>query len=332
LDDDTPVAQIVQGSQTVETARYKFTATSDTYTIQELKVQIASGAENVVEAIRLLDGTTLLGSLTPDGSRQAHFTGLNKDVAAGVDKVLRVELVLNEIDDTYDRTAKLLQTSLVADSVYYLDSAGTQTTTGLPAAILNGNTIYVYKTIPTVTKVAETDSFANKALYLYTFSVTPPSTEGIELYKLTFDVGFATSTSGTKTINTLKLYRGTTELVAAGDATTSVSSVTQNLDGTNDTLTITFPEGENIPANTTYTYKLRGTVSGFGQSATYIPDTVSFYLKGDTAWVDSGIASAISKNFVWSDKSAPSHSTSTADWAGSYELDNLPLDDVTWSY
>jgi len=327
IDGDTPLTDLVQGNQTVTTAKFKFTATNDTYTIEEVKIEIPSAAAVVVQSIKLLDGTTVLGTLSPDGSYQAHFTGLTVSVPANTEKVLTAQLVLGTISDDYSQSGINLQTTLAITSVKYSDSNGT-TLTDLPAADVDANSIYVYKSIPTVARVALTGTPINgNAMDLYEFTVSAPSTGSIGLYKVSLGLAWSSSTVNAPSLSTLKFYRGSTELTTDGIATTTTASATEAV----TSVVYTFPSGETVAAGTSYTYTFRATPAGFdGDLAASNADNLSIWLKEDTAYI-ANAAATVDKNFVWSDNSALSHATTTTDWTGGYKINDLPLDSQAWS-
>ena len=113
---------------------------------------------------------------------------------------------------------------------------------------------------------------------------------------------------------------------------------------------VTFDTEEQIPSGTTYEYSLKATPSGFAYSSDG-SDSVSTVINYDTSsssdsdlfYVydsssgtvhqlasDNSAADATPENIIWSDASALAHSytsgSSTADWANSYLVLNLPLD------
>jgi hypothetical protein len=333
LDGGTPLTQLVQGNQTVTTAKFKFTATNDTYTIEELKTQVASGAEKLAGSVELYDGSTLLGSQPIDStSRQSHFTGLTVSVPAGTTKVLTVKLVLGEVSaDGYGtNTGVDLKTSLVADSVKYKSASTGDSLTDQPAAIVNANSIYAYKAVPTVALSDLTNSSVTNgaAKDLYAFTVTAPAAGNVGLYKFTLGLAWSTSTVTAPSLGTFELYKGSTPLTSTGIATTTVSTATEGV----TSIVWTFPAGETVAAGSSVTYKFRATPAGFDPtlSAT-AADVLTLSLTEDTSHVSSAAAGSVSGNFVWSDSSYTGHATTTADWANSYLVEDMPIGTESWS-
>jgi len=228
-----------------------------------------------------------------------------------------------------------------------------------------GNAMYVLASIPTFTDSAISTTqgsalSAGSAVTLYKFKVTADSQGPIALKQLKFTVTVTDGgTDTTPVLNTFKFYRGSTDLttsyVTIQDATgTSLEATAANVaEGaqTAPNVIVTFDAEEEIPAGTTYEYSLKATPSGFATSNTG-NDSVSTVINYDTSsssdsslfyvYDPSGTGSihqlataaagtgATAENIIWSDVSALSHSytsgSSTADWANSYLVLNLPLD------
>ena len=327
IDGGTPTVQLLEGNQLVTTAKYKFTSTNDSYTIEELKIEIASGAETVVKYIKLLDGSTVLGTLAPDGDRRAYFTGLSVDVPANDSKVLTVQLDLDTVSADYSQSGVNVQTTLVADTVKYRSSIGTSAT-DQPGSAVAGYAMYVYKAVPTVAKVALTGTPTNgTAMDLYKFTVAAPDAGKIGMQKVTLGLAWSTSTVNAPSLGTFKFYVGSDELTASGLATTTVASATEGV----TSIAFTFPSEVTIGAGETYSFTFRATPAGFDpQLSSTAADNLSIWLKDDTSYGASAAAGNVSGNFVWSDVSALSHATTTADWTNGYYVSDLPLTSQDW--
>jgi hypothetical protein len=329
LDSDTPSKQLVKGDQTVETAKYKFTAASDTYDVEELIVVVdETDAENVVEAVELYDGTELLKTAYLDSSQKAAFTGLDVEVPADTEKVLTVKLDLSEVSANYDRSGVNVKTDLEDESVKYVDSNGSSESDE-PDGDVEGKDIYVYKSVPTVEKIDLAGDFSNgSTLELYEFELTAGDGGGVGLYQFVYDLNWSTATGNSMELSDLKLYEGSNEhdeytLTDASDA--EIDTV----DTDDETLTVTIDNGDTIGSSENYT--LKGVASGFGKDENEVPDVVSISLAEDDGYVASNEADSTGKNFVWSDLSASSHSITTEDWTGGYLLD-IPTDTEAWGY
>jgi len=364
----TPVAQVVTGNQTITTAQFNWTAINESYTIKNVTVSLGSGVSAIVEKAILKDGDTILQEQPFDESSatRATFTGVDVAVDANTTKTLTVDLVLGTPVADYSTSGLNVKTTLY--SYKYADSQGSETTT--TATDVNGNNIYVYRSIPTLAAGTITGSTLNNSqeTYLYDFTVTADSNGDVALKQLKFNLAWSDAgTSDTLQLASLRFYRDSTDLtdlVAIQDASGSSAKAGQTaLTEADSSVIVTFATEEVIGAGESKTYKLKATPSGFhvaGASDT-VSDSVSIYLLDDAAHDTSnaylnagttvtgitklyssaaaGKASAVNKNIIWSDYSAATHALypgsvgadSTNDWYDGNLLVDLPLTSVTWS-
>lgn len=364
----TPVAQVVTGNQTITTAQFNWTAINESYTIKNVTVSLGSGVSAIVEKAILKDGDTILQEQPFDelSATRATFTGVDVAVDANTTKTLTVDLVLGTPVADYSTSGLNVKTTLY--SYKYADSQGSETTT--TATDVNGNNIYVYRSIPTLAAGTITGSTLNNSqeTYLYDFTVTADSNGDVALKQLKFNLAWSDAgTSDTLQLASLRFYRDSTDLtdlVTIQDASGSSAKAGQTaLTEADSSVIVTFATEEVIGAGESKTYKLKATPSGFhvaGASDT-VSDSVSIYLLDDAAHDTSnaylnagttvtgitklyssaaaGNASAVNKNIIWSDYSAATHALypgsvgadSTNDWYDGNLLVDLPLTSVTWS-
>ncbi|MFH0792056.1 MAG: peptidoglycan-binding domain-containing protein [bacterium] len=369
LDGSTPQAQIVAGNQTITSAKFKFTSAVDSYTVKELKVGVADAATSavIVKAV-LKDGATTLGEAVFDQSTNtvAYFTGLNILIPAYTNKVLTVDLALSVPSSDAATTQKDVVTTLTW--MKYADSTGAETSDDNPATAASitdgvtnadpvGNSIYVYRSVPTFTDLAlpTTAVVDGSTATLYKFKAAANVGGQVALKQLKFTVLVTDAgTAGTLTMTGFKFFRGSsdiTSLVSIMDSTgDNIEGSTTIVEGSN-TVVVKFDTEETLDS-TGYEYSLKGVTSGFVASSTG-NDSVSTSLLGDAALhtatytylnvgtsttnifklFSSGTASgsAQDKNVIWSDVSATAHSyaagaTASADWSNGYLTLNLPLD------
>jgi uncharacterized glyoxalase superfamily protein PhnB len=84
-----------------------------------------------------------------------------------------------------------------------------------------------------------------------------------------------------------------------------------------------------VAAGATKTYDLYGTVSGFTTGSTI---TISLASDGSaTTTAKAAQQTGANVNTVWSDRSAASHSLTTADWTNGYLLKNFTSNATTYS-
>ncbi len=368
LDQSSPFTRLVAGNQEVVAASYKFQASNESYTIKELQVKVGSLAiSSVINSVQFYNGSTPVGApavFAQSSNTAALVTGLNILVPADQSVTITAKLMLNTIGTGAGTSQS--DAALTLDSVKYADSQGVETTSGTDRA---GNSMYVFKSIPTVTQEAAglASGVNGNAVNLYKFKVTADAKGAVALkqFKLATtwsDVG----TDSTLAITNIKL------LEDGSDVTSSTVSIVDE-DGNNvessgfaetdGTLVVSWDSGYEsiISAGQTKTYTVRGTLSGF-VAETDEQNSVTFALNGDSSangtsmylndetdqaggqseiWELFTSAAASSSdgtaaNFIWSDMSASGHvstgnATSTSDWANGYKVLNLDLDSETFA-
>lgn len=379
LDGSTPVNAIAAANQTVSAAKFRFSAANEAYTIKELQLSIpvTAAVSGVPARAEIYDGNTLLGSAVFSGTSgdsvangAANITGLSIPVAANSYKILTGKLVLNDVG--FGAGTSRTNTALSLDVVKAYDSAGTLYTTAAGYTTdRDGNTLYVFKSIPTVNLVDLTNSTLvnGQATDLYKFTVTAASNGSVALKQFKLSVSWSDGgTADSNEIESLKLYKNGSQVTALtmldedGNTVTSTSGLL-NKDVNNvvdNTLVVTFTDEDVVSAGETVTYVVRGTPQGFRMTGSDTSgDSVSFYLPTDSAY---GVALAVSSylnmtatgiaqlftsattagesgtaaNFIWSDVSAQSHvgsadAASTGDWHSGYLVLNLDLSNETWT-
>jgi hypothetical protein len=250
-DASTPNAAIVPATGTVTTAAFKFAASNDSYTITDLTVTL--GDASAVSTVNLMDGTTQIASLPANAT--VAFHGLTTAVAANVNKVLTVQLVMSGagVGVGAGATGGALTTTLTAATVR--SSGGTNSSpTGMPAA---GNAIYVYKSIPTITNVAlPTTVLSNGTVTLA--KITIASNGGtISWNKLLFTVSknIASAADAITAPTLWDVTSGATQVTAAGSFVTT-------LGGANTSGSITILPNVEQQISGSKTYELRATLGG----------------------------------------------------------------------
>lgn len=324
VDGSTPVAKAVAGGQTVDAAKYRFTAVRESYTIDQIEVEVETGgatAAGVISKVELYDGSTLLGysvfsqtgsNDTGDGetdsavNTSALVTGLSIPVAAGSYKVITAKLVLNDIGSGLARSQQNLLLDL--DAFRYSDSQGTVTTSATDRA---GNEIRAYNSIPTFTAVDLTNSTIvnGQPMDLYKFTVSANSNGPVAIKQLGFPVSWTDSDADALEMESWKLYKN------GSDITTSIviqDQVGANIEGTAgayqddtdrnsdgdatdaneavaSTIYVTWNSEEVVSAGETVTYVLRATPQAFDSDGdTGDEDYFSIYLAGDAAHNSDG--------------------------------------------
>jgi len=376
-EDSMPSAKVVAANQEVEVAKFRFTSTNETYTIKELYVNVADSATvpSVIGGVNIYDGSTLVGSgvidrTTGTNNNESLIYISNVVVAANTYKTLTVKFDLNEVGTGYGSSQQDVAVTLYA--VKFADSSGVETTetSGTEFSGLTGNSVYVYKSIPTVSIVDLTNSDLSNGNVqeLYKFTVAAASNGAVALKQVKLAVTWSDGgTVDTLEVESLKFFKNGTDISSSvtivdedGNSVTSTSGLLED-DGT---CVITFSSTEDtISAGSSATYAVKGTPTGFrvlGATDT-ARDSVALYLKGDATHNGTSIylndetdqaagqseimelftsaaantSDGTAANFIWSDVSSISHTydinaSSSGDWANGYLVLNLDLDSESW--
>ncbi|MBI4435548.1 hypothetical protein HY630_02660 [Candidatus Uhrbacteria bacterium] len=325
LGGDTPVAKAVAGGQTIEAAKYKFTAVRESYSIDQIQVAVdgaddatAQAAAGVISRVELYDGSTLLGSAVlaeTSGSdttsvsttgAAALITGLDIDVAAGSSKTITAKLVLNDIGSGGATSQQNL--ALTLDSARYSDSNGTVATSTTNRA---ANEIRAYNSIPVVSAVDLTNSTLvnGQAQDLYKFTVTANSNGPVAVKQMKFPMTWTDGESNNDTLEmeSWKLYKNGTDIstssaavVIADEDGNGVESTSGALEA-DGTLVVTWNTNEEvISAGETVTYVLRATPQSFdNDSDTGDEDYFSIYMAGDSAHNSTDICLESTAAGIW---------------------------------
>ena len=222
------------------------------------------------------------------------------------------------------------------------DSAGNASTSIGTADLQSYSTTgkgiaYVRKSIPTLSAVAlpTTVLAAGSQKVLGRVQISADAAGDVSWDKLVFTVSknSALTIGGTSTI---ALWNGANS-VGGTFATTTVDALAG---GTGDALSgytsgtlQFFPNSEQqIPAGTSVTYELRGTIGGIASGANNIDVSIAnpsvSITTSDSSTVGVAANTTGAPSLTWSDRSSIStvHSLSTQDWTNDYLVKTLPLD------
>jgi len=358
LDGSSPVAKTVAGGQTIEAAKFRYTAVRENYSIDQIQVSVGTAAAaGVINKVELYDGALPLGSAVfgqtsgdavTNGA--ALVTGLNIQVAAGSYKVITAKLVLNDIGSGLATSQTNL--ALALDSTRSTDSQGVVST---DATDRDGNEIRAYNSIPTFTAVDLTNSTLTngQAIDLYKFTISANSNGSLALKQLSFPVTYSESGDDVAYMESWKLYKNGTDISTNSSAVvvqdedgTSIETTGNNLTETDTNVYVIWDTGEEvISAGETVTYTLRATPQAFDANSTVgDEDYFSMYLAGDSTahngtdicledsgagelWeLDGQVSSACTAassgnstyNIVWSDISGENHDASIETGSGDW--------------
>ncbi len=307
----SPVSSLVKGGTTIDAASFKFTTVNDAYKITEVIVKVGSAGATAIDHVELYDDTTELGTAYISGTT-ATFSGLEVNIDANDNKTLTVKLALGEIGDSAGTTGADVKVTL--DSFKAENSQGSESTDTTDRA---GNSIYVYKSVPTIaTQAMPSTTLTAGTVTLAKFTV---SGDGIISWKRFL---FTVLKDSDTVVTSPKLYDANTNEEITGTGTTTSSL----LDGdTSGTITFTATNEQEISGSKTYV--LKATISGTVATGDY----VSTSLAQPSSYASPAAYASVSgsPSFVWSDEAANSHSETTSDWNNDYLVKNLPTDSQT---
>ena len=343
-----PLAAIVAGNQNdVEAARFKFVGTYDNYTITEMTIKVAdTTVASAIQKVKACVGATCYeGALSGSSVTLSTNFSIIGDNPSGT--VVSVKYNLNQIGAGYGQSG--INAVATLDQFKYRNSQGQESSNGTD---YTGNSLYVYKSIPTFTQVdlSNPDIINGSQMEIYKFTVAADAKGAIALKQLKLAISWNddATTANNLELESVKIFRGTTDITSVTDLRDEDGNNVEETDGLleNDgTLVITFNSEEQIPAGSSYTYTIKATPQGFSDDE---KDSFSIYMPGDSTadtasqiFDDGGSVGVVeldsgdeADNIIWSDLSAVPHSyslgTSSADWANGYLAKNLDLGSETF--
>lgn len=328
-------ANIIAGGPAVKVGQFTFSSQNSPFTIQQLNVEIPSGAASSVQNVMLKVGGTQVGgtgSLQTSASlpmATSSFQGLSINVPANNSTDVEVWVtpsadVTNNGVSGIGITALLsaaANTGLTIQGFKAVDAANNTITTFNSGVALNSaatsgyGTMYLKRSFPTFTKATSgLQQTVSSGQPVYKFNVTADAAGTIDWNKISFTVS-TTSVTASGFI----LYDVT------GGSNTAVSASTE-ANASNIVAITTNATGniQQVGAGTTKTYQLvPTTVSGWGGAGDQI--TVAPTVDS-TAVVNAAVSSLSSSNMIWSDRSASAHissGTSATDWTNGYLVKDM---------
>jgi len=336
----TPAAYAVAASTTViagnlvKAGSFKFTATGDTFTIDELTGFVPTASVgNVSAVVYKVNGVALNGSGTTfDGvTAIATTTGLNIVVPANSSSGVIV--------DAYLQLAAIGTPGGASSSknvIFTLNGFEKMTSTGVPTSVggsaLTGNTQYAYASLPTISNVAlgETSLVAGSGKTIARVNIAADAAGGIDWKLIKFTITKPAAVSlGSNTDTTLWSLTDDNGTAIPGTFASSTDlATTTGTAITSGTVTFTATNPETISAGSSKTYRLKttigGTIAAYDTVTTRIAQGTIGHAQS-TEYATAGIATA---TFIWSDNSYSTggHSATTPDWNNDSLIKNIPTD------
>ncbi|OGH75535.1 MAG: hypothetical protein A3G00_00530 [Candidatus Magasanikbacteria bacterium RIFCSPLOWO2_12_FULL_43_12] len=351
LSSSNPSAKLFAGGTTVTLAVFNFLATTtedvemDFMYLTQLSTLAASTSYKDYDEIWFEDsaGVEISGTrMSPTSTKPYIDFTENALVVKTTDssgKNLYLKAKVAAIGSSYNGTSGHYlgyKVNASGDIVAKGDLSGTGSTEYIsPSNAPTGNTHYVYKTYPVFAKESvSSNKLTNGTKDLFKFKVTAVNGD-IALAGFTFDIS---TTTATLAASSLYLYDVTesTEVQINDNGSGPTQSGAYNFTGSgavwNTTSTdwsTNYSSGEiTVALGTPRTFILRGNITGSTTGA-----SMSVSMAGDAAFLNNGATLMLAQagahkqssnnDFIWSDKNASGHSSTTADWTNGYLVSGL---------
>ena len=322
----TPSAGLILADSTNTIGTFSFEALYENTEVQQVGLTIGGSSEAFqnVQWLQLYDGSTKLGEVEVTGAN-ATITPASLVIPLNTTKVLTLKAITHKVGTSESGTSGENFTVKVSGVEAKGTSTGSAATKiGLDTTITTAQ--YIFKTKPTVTKVA-LSGMSNDTQDLYKFTLAADSKGDVGFFKASFSINTTTAT-----VTAFKFYEidsnnvetdvsygdlSIGEITTAssdGDGGTYVINAKLDTDGANNLRT--------VAAGTSKTYVLRGTVANWVTTS-----VMTVKMLGDNAAVSVDSTAAVddnaSDNFIWSDLFM-GYSTSTAtganEWTNGYKV------------
>lgn len=325
---------VVGGGAALPLGNYTFQANNSAYTVTKLLVKIPNGVVSAVNNVTLSykDASGVSQSVTQalslsnpstDPYATATFTGLSFYVPQNSSADVNVNASLAAADSQNGISGSAVKAYIDrVNGFQALDASGSATTSAFAASDLNSNAtsgyglLVVRKSVPTfAAQTVSQSSSPTSGTDLFRFTVTADASGDVEIYKLSFTVS-----TTTVVINNFALYD-------TADTSTALNTATSTNAGT---LGITPTQVIKVGAGQTKTFVIRASsIASWGTGASV---SVRF-ANVDASPIANGTAlAAASNSYVWSDRSATNHSTTSSDWTNGYLLKNLTDGSYSYNY
>ena len=277
-----------------------------------------SSINSTVGTVYLYDGATKVAEATPTTTAAVYLDVVDNVIipkgAKGKKFTVKADFFAIS-DSSPSASGNSVAVNVAAGNALGKGSASNAVIASLGS--MAGSTHYAFRSVPTVAKgTLSSNVLTNGTLELYRWTVSADAAGDIGLGNFTFNV----ATSGVTVTNFY--VTDETDDTQLNDTVVTTQS---------PTIEITFNPGgggiveRQISASATRTYVLKGTVTGSSSG-----DSVQVSLDGDSAALSATtetLASAradAQDDFIWTDRTATSHATTTADWISGYRVKGLP--------
>ncbi|MDD4409160.1 MAG: peptidoglycan-binding protein [Candidatus Pacebacteria bacterium] len=321
----SPVAAVVDDSGTVVSASYKFEAQSDSYTIEEILVNMTASGITAVSNVTLKSGDTVIKTMP--AALAITFSGLNIVVPANESKTIDIVFDMVSIgtgagDSGADLSANIQNASGVSYRSGSTGVSNTKNTVAVPA----GNAIYAYKAFPSIAASAlSTETLTAGQKTISKFVITPNGGNvswNRMLFNVTKTAAVTIGNGGAAADNAqVKLYNTATGNEVAGVFTNGAAGSDCSA-ATDANCTLVFvPDTEEAVGSAT-TYEVRATVAGTIAVNNYVTTEIR---SSGAGYAAPAAYAAVVGNFAWSDVSSQAHGLGTLDWNNENLLKTFPI-------
>jgi len=353
VDGSTPNPAIVSGGHQVVAGAFKFSSVYDSYTIQELRFTVnansnqANNSAALSDAV-LMNGSTPLATATYDSAdNYFRFTGLNLLVPVNTTQILTLSY---DVSPSVSSTTSTSQVDVQPTLSYekYMNSSGTVTTSSSTYA--TGNSVYVFKSIPTITKSSSVGNSVTgvtngTTTNVYAWTVGADAKGPVTVKQLKLKLNWSVYSGHVPYLYAFTLYKDgvnvSSQVSISDDAGHNLQTQTaaSGASSSSNYIIVTWTTEDTIAAGSTHTYVLQATAgnngtSGWTSVASVVgADSVAINMPSDASvngatvkyinqtnatasgpvvLVTSAGGTPTSENLIWSDDSAVSHSSTTA--------------------
>ena len=336
LDASAPASILVDDSGTKVTGAWKFESLYDSFTVTDIIFTIAN--VSAVSTVTLKNGSTVVAS--KPAAATTTFNNVSVPVAANSNAVLTVELTMASVGVGGGTSASSLLTTLT--SATRRNSQGTSAAVTEASADPAGNVMYVYKAIPTITYVSLADTLlAAGTRVIAKFTVNTNGTGTIAWKQAMVEITMSGATGpALSAFSIWDVTGGANNQVTAAETIQNAdnSGTATTCDTEDETCELLILVGVTIDDNveeaisSSKTYEIRATVGGTIGTGDFVSASIETYLAhaaNDIADTRENDTTVNDTAFLWSDRSASSHDTGTADWTNDNLLKFLPT--ATWT-
>ena len=339
---------VVAGTVDQPIASFHFSAQNESLKMQKVRILIAgltatstagatatvANAASYITNVSLWDGATQVANdVTPswDGTNAiADFSSTISDfiVPSNGSNDLTVKVSYNGNFNSSLLSGVKLTASLDGTTANFKFIGANSSTVITKANVsgtsnINGNPIYLFKSIPTVTNAMANSVLTAGNQTLAKYTVAADAKGAVDWKKMAFTI----SSSNIGNIDTPTLVDENNNVVATL-ATGTVST------STSFTLTFTSNTDNQIAAGSSKTYSLKANVTLASSNTNSASISTVFNRTATEAYAPATISgiNGVTSNFNWSDESGAPHVDGTsADYFGDFLVKNLPTDSQTLS-